>query len=280
MEVKIIVDSLRYEEKLIVNEFKKHNIPYRIVLTSTLSLDFIDLNDISNLILMRSPSYFKNKLIAEYYQLSNCFVFNSFSIIDLFGNKLKTDIWLKQNNIRLIPTRNCFAIENALVEARKIGYPIVAKPLIGGFGELVHLVQSEREFKQLLEIYKKFAPATHKMIYYQKKIDIKKDIRVITLGTDIIASVIRTNIIFKKNIAAGGISTNYSLNETENKFIKEIINLIWTDAFLGIDLLVDKNNNYYICDINPVCLFKDAIKASGINIAEILVKFLITKVGI
>lgn len=277
-KVNLIVDVLREEEKLIINKLKSKNIEYEILLVDKIKFDLKNNSFNQNeVFLNRSPSYWKSKFISEYIESKGGKVYNSSNYLNIFGDKSRTDLWLSRNNINIIPGIICFSVQQAINFAEQIQYPIIMKPVIGGFGNLVHQINSSEEFQQNLEIYEKFAPSSKKVYYIQKKINIVKDVRVFSIDGNIIASVERFNKLFKKNIAQGGNSELYNLNLDELNYIQRITSLLH-DSILGIDLLVDNLNNYYICDINPVCLFKDTMIASNIDIPGKIVEFLISKI--
>ncbi|PER10581.1 hypothetical protein CN489_17595 [Bacillus cereus] len=279
LKINLVIDVLRKEEKLLVKEMKKRQIKHDIILADKISLDINSTigTEKDEIYFLRSPSYFKSNIISSYLEAQGCLVSNGSWIFRKFSDKFQTEVFLKKHGFKVIPSSLSFSRHKALECAEKIGYPVIIKPIIGGFGKLVHLAETARELDQIIELYDKFSPAMNKIYYLQKYLYISRDIRILTMGRKIITSVLRESEFFKKNVAQGAVTKNYALSKPEEKIIREFLNLI-PDCSLGIDLLVDCQGNQYICDVNPCFLFNDTMKASDINIPHEYVSYLISQV--
>ncbi|MCL2505313.1 MAG: RimK family alpha-L-glutamate ligase [Alphaproteobacteria bacterium] len=267
MKIFVVIELLRYEERLIIQELKNNNLNHEVVLADCFERAAAG----NSLCLMRVPSYYKGCYISEYYRSKDIKVINNYDVLHTFGDKFKTDIFLNKKGYRTIESYLCFNKKMAHDYAKILLFPLIIKPLIGGFGKLVHIVRDKIELEQLFEMYESSGGINKRVYYIQKYVEILKDLRIIVVNGKIVASVERKNSLFKKNIHQGGNSIPYDLSDDVRNYISPLLQY-FTDMHLGIDLLVSRSNDIYICDINPTFLFKDSMEASGVNIADHIVQ--------
>ncbi len=79
-----------------------------------------------------------------------------------------------------------------------------------------------------------------------------KDIRAYIIGNKIHTTVVRTNNqSFKSNFSLGGTCELYNLKPQERALINKILEYTYFD-FVGIDFILDQNNNFLFNEIEDV----------------------------
>ena len=43
--------------------------------------------------------------------------------------------------------------------------------------------------------------------------------------------------------------------------------------FLGVDVLVDQDGQPFVCDVNPVCGFRESVRVTGIDVAAEVIRY-------
>jgi len=220
--------------------------------------------------LIRTPSFFAATQIAAIAKASGDVVINSTKVVSLFGQKVTTDSWLAQHDLCPIPNRTVFCEEAALKAAADLGYPVVAKPSIGGFGKMIQVLRDPDELRNYVELITSFAPSSHRSIYLQQQVDILHDIRVVLIGGQIIASFSRelpegSSSNGPRNVAQGAVGHPFAL-APEDVTLMERLGQATSADFLGVDLLIDQSGKRFICDVNPVCRFEEAARVTGTDI--------------
>jgi len=201
-------------------------------------------------------------------------LFNSADTISLFGQKVQTDAWLKTHGFPAIPSILAYSEATALQAAEILGFPLVVKPSIGGFGKLVQVIRDEEELRNVCEYILGFAPASHKCFYLQQYVDIAFDIRAVLIGDNCVASYKRmlpdnADRMGPRNVAQGAIGAAHTLEPLQVSMLERLARTAESD-FLGVDMLISSDGQEYLCDINPVCRFQEAARVTGVDIANLL----------
>ena len=146
---------------------------------------------------------------------------------------------------------------------KEIGYPMVVKRVYGSLGEGVYLASNRSELDKLYsEIYRN-------PILFQEYIPSSygKSIRVMVIDKKVRGCFERYNKYdFRSNY---GDKADGKLMEKPEKcisFAQNIANLLDIE-YAGIDLLIDKNDNPVLCEINSNAFFEEYEKITGQNVA-------------
>ncbi len=276
----LIYSILRTEEKEIVKLSLQRDIKVICLNADELVMcsDLSDQYSKDSIVWVRTPSYEKACMISNYFERSGFKVVNSYRQLHLFGQKILTDLWLKENSLKSIPSLISYSSTVLEKSLERLGeFPLIIKPNIGGFGNLVHLVENKNEIKQIASYLSLYAPVNQQVLYVQKKLDIQHDLRVILLNGQAICYMERLNEnSHVKNIDKGGNGKAFVPDQAIEKCISRLGNLLKEGVF-GVDLIVDKEQEIYVCEINAVCRFQEAVRFSQVNIYEMIVEELFVK---
>lgn len=213
----------------------------------------------------------KDRVAARLLEKSGITLFNNAEAIENCDDKMLTHIVLANNGILMpdsIYAPLCYyedaeINEEFIKSVEKLGYPLVAKKCYGSLGSGVHLIKNRA---QLIEFEKEHKLEAH---FYQKFIgNGGVDIRVIVIGGKYVCSMKRSNDNdFRSNIELGGHGENYI---ADNKLISlcETVARILKLDYCGIDILIDNDGRYLVCEVNSNAFFAEAERVCGVNIAK------------
>ena len=141
VEVSILCDKVRFEEKALYEKTQSIGIKSKIVDAKTLSIGTCskatDLQ-LGDVILQRSVSYYRGLYLTACLEFLGFKVINRFEVGQVCGNKLTTSIRLAENKIPTPKTQFAFSAESGLETNKNTGFPVVLKPVVGSWGRGIY----------------------------------------------------------------------------------------------------------------------------------------------
>lgn len=223
----------------------------------------------------------KDIYLARMLEKNGYRLFNRADFIKLCDDKILTFIACSNLDIRMPKTIAGPLVYSSLKESnfdfltkveKELGYPMIVKKVYGSLGEGVYLVHNLEELKNT---YKNIA---HDPLLFQEYIETSKgkSLRIMVIDGKVIGGFIRYNHVdFRSNFgdtADGKTLTNKDIYFSFAQDIADKLNI----EYAGIDLLVDKDEQPILCEINSNAFFEEFEKVTGINVAEKVVE-LVTK---
>jgi len=153
-------------------------------------------------------------------------------------------------------------------------FPVVVKRRISSRGKGVYVIQSTDELKRFVLEHE-----IHEFIFTDY-IEIKADIRVFVLGGKVICSVERRRRFKNRDGYRGvGVKVTHAYNIPSRIRLDALkaAELIKTD-FCGVDFLIDIEGRHYMLECNISPQFIASERATGINIASMLIDFITSKI--
>lgn len=218
----------------------------------------------------------KDIYLASLLEQKGLRVFNRADAIATCDNKALTCLALRKHDVKMpktifVPkTFESLGYQDLSFYQRAkelLGLPMVLKEVHGSFGWQVYLIEND---KQAYDLFKRLS---NKDLILQEFIQESrgKDIRAYVVHDRVVASMLRINDQdFRSNIASGGKALPHSLTIRE-----EAIAIAATKAtgcdFAGVDILLGKNGEPLICEVNSNAHFKGLQQCTGIDVSlEIL----------
>lgn len=265
--------------KLLSESFKKRSVSLEIKRAEDVSLEI-------GKPVINKPDFAifwdKDIYLAERLEQNGIKLFNNSRSIYLCDNKILMYQELAKHNIRIPRTivapktfeglgyTNRIFLDNAINE---LGLPIVIKEAYGSFGEQVYLAEDREDANLIIN------RLGHKDFLLQEYIASSKgrDIRINVVGNIAVASMLRENKNdFRSNISNGGNGTAYFPSDDYiDLAIKaaKSLNL----AFAGVDVMFGEHGPI-ICEVNSNPQFASTLKATGINLADNIVDYILRQV--
>lgn len=276
----IIYDKLRFEEKKIYNDIQQKGFDATLIDGKSLIFDTESSKSDSrfgDIILQRVISYNRGLHLTYCLEQIGLPVVNSFSVSEICGNKLITSLILKKNNVPTPKTTFAFSTESARECMKKIGFPLVVKPIIGSWGRGVYQIKDQSMAEMMLDSRQENDNSFSRIYYFQELINRpSRDIRCIVIGDQIVASVFRysSENEWRTNVAVGGRTEMAPLTSELKEIVLKASNVVG-GGILGVDLMEDKERGYLVHEVNNTVEFRGASAVCKSDIAGAMTDYLV-----
>jgi ribosomal protein S6--L-glutamate ligase len=198
-------------------------------------------------------------------------VINSPAALESCIDKYLATARLEAAGVPVPPTVVCQDEDSALEAFHALGGDVVVKPLFGSEGRgMMHVTDTELAWRtfRTLEL-------TQSVLYLQKFISHPGwDLRAFVLGGRVLAAMHRhARSDWRTNVAQGGRAEAVSLEAGQEKLALAAAEAVGVDA-AGIDLLPRPEGGYYVLEVNAVPGWRALAKATAIDVAMELVRYL------
>ena len=215
--ITVLYDTIRLEEKLIIESAKKNDISIELVDCKKLFINLNEKNVDFKTVLQRCVSYYRNIHSTASLEGFGINVINCLNTGLLAGNKLFTHMLLQKNNIPTPDVTVAFSKDAAMESLEKTGYPKIIKPTIGSWGRMVSKLNDHDAAEGIIEGKESMHPI-HQVHFLEEFVERPpRDIRAIVIGDTVSAASGGT---FQGAVGFdGGITGNLDLN-TDSAVIK------------------------------------------------------------
>lgn len=196
-------------------------------------------------------------------------VFNSPRAIERTVDKPLTSLLLSRAGLPTPTTWICESIEQAnsiLERETKNGSKLVMKPLFGSQGIGVHLVDTQTG----LIHDEKFAGIYYLQRFIERKNNEYTDIRVLVIDGVATAAMLRRGQDWLTNRAQGATCEAIKIDEQIANLAESACKVLDID-YAGVDLMQDKNGQFYIIEVNSIPAWYGLQKVVDFNIASCLI---------
>ena len=278
VEVSIICDKVRFEEKMLYEKAQRKGIKSKIVDAKTLTVgtdskpkDFL----LGDIILQRSVSYYRGLYLTACLEFLGFKVINRFEVGQTCGNKLITSIKLAENKIPSPKTQFAFSAESGLENIKKTGFPVVLKPIVGSWGRGIYPLRDLETASMIVEMREEDNSPLSRIYYIQEMVDRPpRDIRCIVIDDQAVTAIYRysSQSEWRANVARGG-------NVELAPITKEIEELALRAAkavgggILGVDMMEDKNRGLVVHEVNNTVEFRGAASVSKADIPNAMIDY-------
>jgi [lysine-biosynthesis-protein LysW]---L-2-aminoadipate ligase len=281
VEVSIICDKVRFEEKALYEKTLSKGIKANIVDAKTITIgtdskmkDFLLLGEV---ILQRSVSYYRGLYLTACLEFVGFKVINKFKVGETCGNKLVTSIKLAENKIPTPKTQFAFSAESGLESMKKTGFPVVLKPIVGSWGRGIYPLRDPETASMIVEMREENDSALSRIYYIQEMVDRPpRDIRCIVIGDRVIAAIYRysSQSEWRTNVARGGkVELAPITKEMEDLALKAAKTV--GGGILGVDMMEDKSHGLVVHEVNNTVEFRGAASVSKADIPSEMIDYAI-----
>ena len=188
-----LYDTIRLEEKLLIESAKKNDINLEMVDCKKL---FVDLNDNKNFdgpVLQRCVSYYRNLHSTAAIEGQGTKVVNCLNTGIFAGNKLFTHMLLQKAGVPTPDATVAFSKDSALEALDKNGFPKIIKPTVGSWGRMVSKINDMDSAEGIIDGREAMYPI-HQVHFLEEFVERPpRDIRVIVIGDNVAAAIYRNS---------------------------------------------------------------------------------------
>ncbi|HUQ16549.1 MAG TPA: lysine biosynthesis protein LysX [Candidatus Saccharimonadales bacterium] len=264
--VGVLLSRVRVEEKLLLEELERRQVPTTIIDDRELVLRLETRPDLGvDVVAERCIQHSRALYALAVLETWKIPTVNTFEVADVCGNKLLTTMRLIRDGVPSPGTRLAFTPESALAAIEELGYPAVLKPLVGSWGRLISRVNDRDAAESILEHKDVLGTYMHSIYYVQEYVAKPgRDIRAFVVGDECIAAIYRASDHWITNTARGAKATNCvvtaELAELSVKAAKAV-----GGGVVAIDLL-ESERGLLVNEVNYTMEFRNSIDTTGVNI--------------
>jgi [lysine-biosynthesis-protein LysW]---L-2-aminoadipate ligase len=278
VELSILCDKVRFEEKALYEKTQSKGIKSKIVDAKTITIgiyskmkDFL----LGDVLLQRSVSYYRGLYLTSCLEFLGFKVINRFEVGQICGNKLITSIRLAENKIPTPKTQFAFSAESGLESIKKTGFPVVLKPIVGSWGRGIYPLRDLETASMIIEMREEDDSPLSRIYYVQEMVDRPpRDIRCIVIGDQAVTAIYRysSQSEWRTNVSRGG-------KVELAPITKEIEDLALRAAkavgggILGVDMMEDKNHGLVVHEVNNTVEFRGAASVSKADIPNEIISY-------
>ena len=269
-----LYDTIRLEEKLLIESAKKNDINLEMVDCKNLFVNLNDKKSFDGPVLQRCVSYYRNLHSTAAIEGQGTKVVNCLNTGIFAGNKLFTHMLLQKAGVATPDATVAFSKDSALEALEKNGFPKIIKPTVGSWGRMVSKINDMDAAEGIIEGREAMYPI-HQVHFLEEFVERPpRDIRVIVIGDNVAAGIYRNsgNGNWKTNTHLGGSAEICEIsNELEDICIKAK-DAVYGDI-VGIDLMESKEKGMVVHEINNTTEFRNVVRVTGVDIPKLMLEY-------
>lgn len=278
MDISLIYDNVRFEEKSILKAAQDRNVNLNMVHVKSLDMDLdAPLPDSYGAItLQRCTSYYRGLHSTAYLEFKGQKVVNDLQIQQIAGNKMFTSLALIKNGVPTPKTSVSVNRDVAMEQfTSKFEESAVLKPVTGSWGRMLALMNDRAAAMSVLEDREYMYPL-YSIFYMQEFVKRPpRDIRVFVVGDRVIGGIYRYQPEgdWRSNTAIGSKAERCGISGELEDLVLKAVNSIGHGIF-GVDVM-EGENGYTVHEVNSTTEFKNTVKIANVDVPGEIVDFLI-----
>jgi len=273
-DVTILYDTIRWEEKALLEAGKKNNINIQMVNCKKLALNLEKNPEDYGVVIQRCVSYYRNLHSTAALEGLGVKVINCLNTGVFAGNKLFTHMLLKKFGVPTPDATVAFSKEAALQALETQGFPKIIKPTVGSWGRLISKLNDKESADGIIESRENMYPI-HQIHYLEEFVKRPpRDIRAIMVGDKIVAAIYRTsgNGNWKTNMALGGIAEPCKVTSEMEEMCIKAKNAVQGDI-VGVDLMESDEKGLVVHEVNNTTEYKNTVRVCEVDIPSLMLDY-------
>ena len=276
MRIGVLASRIRVEEKLLLAELARRDIPHDLIDDRTLVLElggreFAHYDVVVERCINHSRALAALGILED--QGVRCV--NSSQVANVCGNKLLTSQALLRAGVPSPRVKVAFTSDSALAAIEELGYPVILKPAVGSWGRLLSKVNDREAAEAILEHKEVLGTYHHSIFYIQEYIHKpQRDIRAFVVGGQTVAAIYRTAEHWITNTARGGVASNCPVTPELSEICSQAAASVG-GGIVAIDLLEDAGRGMLVNEVNYTMEFRNSIAPTGVDIPGRIVDYLL-----
>ncbi len=275
-DITVLYDTIRWEEKALLEAGKKKNINIQMLDCRKLCLDLDREKDGYGTVLQRCVSYYRNVHSTAALEGIGVNVINCLKTGIFAGNKLYTHMLLKKHGVPTPHATVAFSKEAALETLEETGYPRIIKPTVGSWGRLISKLNDKDSAEGIMESREKMYPI-HQVHFLEEFVKRPpRDIRAIMVGDKVVAAIYRYsgNGSWKTNMALGGRAEKCEVSAEMEEICIKAKNAV-QGQIVGVDLMESEDRGLLVHEVNNTTEYKNTVRVCEVNIPSLMLDYAI-----
>ncbi|MGI0058049.1 MAG: lysine biosynthesis protein LysX [Nitrosarchaeum sp.] len=275
-DVTILYDTIRWEEKALLEAGRKKNINIQMVDCKNLAIDLEKKPDDYGPIIQRCVSYYRNIHSTAALEGMGVNVINCLNTGIFAGNKLFTHMLLKKYGVPTPYAAVAFSKDAAIEHLETHGYPKVIKPTVGSWGRLISKLNDKDSAEGIIESRESMYPI-YQVHYLEEFVNRPpRDIRAIMVGDKIVAAIYRNSGegSWKTNMALGGTAEECKVTPEMEEMCIKAKNAVQGDI-VGVDLMESNEQGLVVHEVNNTTEYKNTVRVCGVDIPSLMIDYAI-----
>ena len=273
-DITVLYDTIRWEEKALLEAGKKKNVNLEMFDCKKLSLQLDKKRDEFGTVIQRCVSYYRNVHSTAALEGMGVNVINCLNTGIFAGNKLYTHMLLRKFGVPTPYATVAFSKEAAIEALEREGYPKVIKPTVGSWGRMISKINDKDSAEGIIEGREKMYPIyqIHYLVEFVQRPP--RDIRAIMVGDKVVAAIYRNSGDgnWKTNMALGGRAEKCEVtNELEDICIKAK-NAV-QGQIVGVDLMESDDRGLVVHEVNNTTEYKNTVRVCEVDIPSLMIDY-------
>ncbi|GBL40680.1 lysine biosynthesis enzyme LysX [Nitrosopumilaceae archaeon] len=277
-DITILYDTIRWEEKALLEAGKKKNINIQMVDCKNLAIDLDKKPEDYGPVIQRCVSYYRNLHSTAALEGMGVNVINCLNTGIFAGNKLFTHMLLKKYGVPTPYAAVAFSKDAVIEHLETHGYPKVIKPTVGSWGRLISKLNDKDSAEGIIESREAMYPI-YQVHYLEEFVNRPpRDIRAIMVGDKIVAAIYRTsgNGNWKTNMALGGTAEECKVTPEMEEMCIKAKNAVQGDI-VGVDLMESNERGLVVHEVNNTTEYKNTVRVCGVDIPSLMIDYVMKK---
>ena len=268
-----LYDTIRLEEKLLIESAKKNEINLEMVDCKKLSVDLNEKKSFDSPVLQRCVSYYRNLHSTAAIEGQGVRVVNCLNTGIFAGNKLFTHMLLQKSGV---PTPNAtvaFSKDAAMQALDRNGFPKIIKPTVGSWGRMVSKINDMDSAEGIIEGREAMYPI-HQVHFLEEFVERPpRDIRAIVIGDTVPAAIYRNSGDgnWKTNTHLGGSAETCKITNELEEICLKAKNAVQGEI-VGVDLMESNEKGLVVHEINNTTEFRNVVRVTGVDIPKLMLE--------
>ncbi len=271
-DITVLYDTIRWEEKALLEAGKKKGINIQMLDCKKLSLELENSIEDYGTVLQRCVSYYRNVHSTAALEGMGVNVINCLQTGIFAGNKLYTHMLLKKLGVPTPYATVAFSKESALEALEKQGYPKVIKPTVGSWGRMISKLNDRDAAEGIIENRESMYPIYQ--IHYLEEFVKRppRDIRAIMVGDEIVAAIYRNSENWKTNMALGGRAEKCEVSSEMEEICIKAKNAV-QGQIVGVDLMESDERGLVVHEVNNTTEYKNTVRVCEVDIPSLMIDY-------
>lgn len=270
--IAIVADRVGWEERELISRLDERGIKARWVNDESLCLGIppdgtLGKHDVA---LIRSRSYTKGGLLADILTSSGVRTLNSANAIRACENKLTLRCILHKHGIPVPDFRLVLSRKDFQTAVGQFGFPLVIKPIFGGMGRRVFLMQDPGTAHSFYDYIEDLGHAFEQACLTEPYLG-DRSIRCFVVGGEIVAAaefVSDGTAEWRSNAATGSRQRTIDCDDEMRNIVGGILQVLGHGVY-GIDFF-HTPTGLVVGEVNHAPAFRAVATATGVDIASSL----------